>query len=173
MKTTLRGGGSRRAPSRRASSSTIDVPDALSSAPLWISLEKIASDPDSHSAVAQVVVMAADHDGFIGVWSRPFQHADHVLGLDSVPLDLDLFTQGPALELPGARLQILVDLFLNPRKRGSAAAISSLSAKSRLNITNGRLEYTSVPPRSNGSNSSFLSPRPARSLTSRTATAPC
>ena len=67
-----------------------------------------------------MVVMAADHDGLVGMRADPFQNADHVLGLDPVPLDRDLLAQGPALELAGTRLQILVDLFLDPRERRRA-----------------------------------------------------
>ena len=69
--------------------------------------------------MTQVIVMAADHDRFIGVLTGPLQNADHVLRLDSVPLDLDLLAQGPALELAGTRLQILVNLVFDPRERGS------------------------------------------------------
>ena len=38
--------------------------------------------PGHQSPVAQVVVVAADHDRLVGVRPGPFQNADHVLGLD-------------------------------------------------------------------------------------------
>ena len=89
MKTTRRGSGSGRRASRRASSSTIDVPDALSSAPLWMSDERNASEPERMPAAAEVVVVAAHDDGLVGQRPGAFEDADHVLGRDRLAFDLD------------------------------------------------------------------------------------
>ena len=48
-----------------------------------MSEEDTASEPGRQPAVAQVVVMAPDDHGLVGMRTRPFQNADDVLGLDA------------------------------------------------------------------------------------------
>ena len=42
----------------------------------------------AEAAVAEMIVMGADHHGFVGQRARPFEHADHVLDLRPGPVHL-------------------------------------------------------------------------------------
>ena len=105
------------------------MPDALSSAPLWMSVERNASEPERHAPAAEVVVVAAHDDRLVGQRPDPFEHADHVPGRDRLALDLDPGAQRPAGQLGRAGLEVGVDLLLQGLERRLAGRGQQLVAE--------------------------------------------
>jgi hypothetical protein len=56
--------------------------------------------------------MRADHDGFVGQRTFPFQHGDHILDLGLLLNDAGLANRPETRQLEAPRLQIRIDFLL-------------------------------------------------------------
>ena len=96
-------------------------------------------------APAQVIVVAADDHGFVGLRSGALEHSDHVLGRDRLPVDRELGRELTPFEVLRTRLQVVLDLVPAPPGRRPCRNQNTVGEPAR-SMAKGIFESVSVPP---------------------------
>ena len=117
------------------------LPEPLSSAPWWICrLLQQAQPTAAGAAVAEVIVVGADHDRLLGQRPRAVQHADDVLQGDLAAVHLDFQADGPARQVEAVRLGSWSMSRSTVGQVDAGAAVSSVWSTERRTWKTGRLQ---------------------------------
>ena len=121
------------------------MPEALSSAPLWISFE--LGIERTLAAATQVIVVGSDDDRFVGVRAFAFEHADDVLDLGRRAVDGGETVDLPTFDRRTLRLHVLIDGRFEFGERFAERRLEQPIGRPRsLSCTTGMLLSLPVPP---------------------------